>query len=363
MSGYSLRLYSPAGASIGEITQCTGIDLAYGQTTPGVCYVTTAAKVTSAMHLAPLSMLEIYRQVEGIWYNEGERIWWLMDATDFVTADGLRGQQYTFYDANAMLQGRYVLYQAGSANADMTGAADNLLKAIVNTNCGTGADAARQWGGLSIQADLTACASISKAFAWRPVLAVMQEICNQASAGGNYLSWDFVRTGIGTQEMRTYNAQRGANRGSTSGQILRLTAESGSLESPKLSFSRHGYPNHITAGGRGEETARSLQTVTDAQTPLGMLRFESFIDRRNTDNDTDLLSEANAQYQASRPRSMFDGSLGQTPSMRYGYDVNYGDKVNVEYAGYAFDCHIRAVHIAIDGDGNEALEVRLRNYE
>lgn len=347
-----------------EIMQYTDINLAYGQTTPGVCYITTTAKVTRAQDFAPLTMLEVYRQVDGVWYLEGDRIWWLMDAVDFVTSDGLRGQQLVFYDANAMLQGRRNLYQAGAAQSDMTKAADNMLKAIVTANCTTSAtDTTRAWSGLSVQADLTACTSISKAFAWRPVLTVMQEICKQALQNSNYLTWDFVRTGIGTHEFRTFTGQRGVNRGASSGQILRLTAENGGLISPRLKMERHGFPNHVTAAGRGEEISRSLKTATDAQAPAGMLRFENFIDRRNVDNDTDLQSEAYAEYQASKPRFVFDAQLGQTASIRYGLDINYGDLVSASFAGYEFDCHVRAVRIKVDGNGNEELDVKLRNYE
>lgn len=362
-NGYSLKLFTLAGASLGEVGRYAGLEYAFGETLPGVCYVVLADPHGRAQDYAPLTVMEIWRETEGRWTLEGDRLWYLMDTIDAIDAQGIITQTLVFYDANAMLQGRWVLYPAGNANADMTDNADDMLKSIVDTNCTTNAtDTDRAWTGLTIAADLAACTSISKAFAWRPVLTVMQEIAAQARENCEYLTWDFVRTGICTHEFRTYTGQRGVNRGASSGQMLRLTAENGGLKNPILTFARAGYPNHITAAGTGEEAARSTMTATDTVAPLGMLRYERIIDRSNVDNDTDLQSEADAEYQAVRPRFVFTGKLGETKSIRYGFDVYYGDIVSVNFAGYEFDAHITAVHVALDGQGNETLDIGLKNY-
>ena len=145
--------------------------------------------------------------------------------------------------------------------------------------------------------------------------------------------------------------------------MLRLSAENGGLKQPVLTLARAGYPNHITAAGTGEEAARSTKTSTDTVAPLGMLRYEGFIDCRQVDNDTDLQSEADAEYQRTKPRFVFTGKLGETKSIRYGYDVCYGDIVSVYFAGYEFDAHVRSVHVALDGQGNETLDIGLKNYD
>lgn len=363
-NGYALNLYDPQGANLGELTQYAACELAYGQGTPGVCVVTLADKEKRGQDYAPLTMLEVMREVEGIWSLEGERIWWLMDTVDFVDSSGAMGQSLVFYDANAMLKGRYVLYQAGAANAEMTDNADDMLKSIVDVNCTTNAtDTTRAWQGLTIEADKAACASVTKAFAWKPVLSTLRDICTLAAESGTYLIWDFVRTGIGTFEMRTYTGQRGVNRGSTSSQMLRLTVENGGLVSPSLKLARAGAPNHVTAAGRGVETARSVKTSTATPSPAGMLRWEGFIDRRNVDTDALLQAEADAEYQRVKPRFVFSGGLGQTNTIKYGYDLRYGDIVSVYYAGYEIDAHFRSVHISLDGNGNETLEIGLKNYD
>jgi len=239
-----------------------------------------------------------------------------------------------------------------------------MLKEIVRDNLGADAIAARQVTGLTVAANIAACASVSKAFAWRNCLEVMREICQQSledAATPLYLTWDFVRDGIGIQTFHTYTGQRGANRGQSSGQMLRLTWENGGLKSPSLIYARYGTANNVTAGGQGEGALRYTKTVDATPAATGITRLETFVDARNCADNTDVDSEALAEFAARQPRYKFTAQLGETTTRRYGYDVHYGDLVSVSFGGYEFDAHLDAVSITLDGDGNETLNIGLRN--
>ena len=362
-NGYRLQPYTLAGAPLAQIVGYTGLRVAYGERNPGVCIVQTNSE-RAAQSWPPFTMLEVYRTVEGITYLEGERIWYLLDQEDFYDEIGQRGQRLYFYDMNTILAHRYVLYAAGSAQADQTDNADDLLKEIIRDNLGADAIAARQVTGLTVAANVAACERVGKAFAWRNCLEVMREICQQSLEDATtplYLTWDFVRTGIGTQTFYTYTGQRGANRGQTSGQRISLTWENGGLKSPTLLYSRYGTANNVTAGGQGEGALRYISTVDATPAATGITRLETFIDARNVTANEDVDSEALAEFAARQPRYKFTAQLGETTTRRYGYDVHYGDLVSVSFGGYEFDAHLDAVSITLDGDGNETLNIGLRN--
>ena len=363
-NGYRLQPYTLTGAPLAQIVGYTGLRVAYGERNPGVCIVQTNSE-RAAQDWPPFTMLEVYRTVEGITYLEGDRIWYLLDQEDYYDESGQRGQRLYFYDMNTILAHRYVLYAAGSEQADKTDQCDDMLKEIIRDNLGRDVTvAAREVAGLLVAANLSACASVSKAFAWRNCLEVMREICQQSLEDTTtplYLTWDFVRDGIGTQTFHTYTGQRGTNRGQTSGQRLGLTWENGGLKSPSLIYARYGSANHVTAGGQGEEALRYTKTVDATPAATGITRLETFVDARNCVDNTDVDSEALAEFAARQPRYKFTAQLGETTNRRYGYDVHYGDLVSVSFGGYDFDAHLDAVSITLDGDGNETLSIGLRN--
>ena len=112
------------------------------------------------------------------------------------------------FDANWLLATRIVWEYAGSAGADMTDYADDMAKEIFDdafTDGGTD----RFIEYLSLQAQIGAAPSISKAFAYQNVLSVIQDIADISASEGTRLYFDMVRTGIGTFEFRTFINQRG----------------------------------------------------------------------------------------------------------------------------------------------------------
>jgi hypothetical protein len=74
-------------------------------------------------------------------------------------------------------------------------------------------------------------------------------------------------------------------------------------------------------------------------------------------------SEATSELEQRKPTIKFTGKLSETRSFRYGYDVKYGDLLQVNYGGFVFNCHLRAVGIRLSPDGSETLDLMLRNYD
>lgn len=363
-NGYRLALFTPAGAVLPDITGYAGLSLAYSDKQVGACVVTISGTENKLTDWIVGSYLEVWRTVDNITYLEGERHWRLLDVRSYRDRQGAYLHELWFYDSLAFLEARHILYAAGTAQAEMTDQADDMLKAIVKDNLGSDAVADRDLSAyITIDADLSRGASITKGFAWQPVLETLREICQQnEQAGGDWLTFDLVRTAPTTDAFRTYVGHRGADR---TGEPA-ISWERGNLREPSIAFVNYASPNHITGAGRGEETARVIASAYLANlTPR--TRWEGLIDARNVGTDANttaelttlVTAEANAELHRVKPRIYFTGSIAETEDYRWGINVNYGDLVNAEFDGYSFQARINAVMIEIDSAGGETLTVRL----
>ena len=363
-NGYRLAMFSPAGGVLPDLTEYAGWSLAYSDKNVGVCVVTIAGTERKLTDWITGSWLEVWRSVNGITYLEGDRHWRLLDIRSYRDADGAYLHELWFFDPLLWLKARHVLYAAGTAQAEMTDQADDMLKAVVKDNLGSDAVAGRDLSAyVTIDADLSRGASITKGFAWREVLTTLREICQQnEQAGGGWLTFDLVRTGANTDAFRTYTGHRGTDRTSEPA----ISWERGNLREPSITISNYDAPNHITAAGRGEETARvTAEAYLANLTPR--TRWEGFIDARNTGTDASTtaeltalaLAEANAELNRVQPRVYFTGSIAETENYRWGINVNYGDLVKVEFDGYTFEARVNAVMITMDSAGAETLTVRM----
>ena len=93
---------------------------------------------------------------------------------------------------NWLLDGRIVYASAGSPGAEKTGDADDLMKAMVREQMGASAATARALLStfFSVQADSSMGPTITKAFAYRPVLDVLQELTQIARQAGVETFWE-----------------------------------------------------------------------------------------------------------------------------------------------------------------------------
>ena len=87
-----------------------------------------------------------------------------------------------------LLRSRIVYSYAGSASAKMTDYADDMIKDVVYYGLGAGAAGTRNitsvGGGFTRQADLADGQSITKAFAYKNILEVCQEIADASKQAG-----------------------------------------------------------------------------------------------------------------------------------------------------------------------------------
>jgi hypothetical protein len=238
-----------------------------------------------------------------------------------------------------------------------------MMKVIVRENMGASAVAARDLtaNGFSVQVDLSLGPSMSKAFAWRNVLTVLQEIADAAKIAGTAVYFDIVPTSDTTCEFQTFANIRGNDHSATSAQPVTIGVEFGSLATPAYEEDRSAEANYVYAGGQGEGASRVIVEVSDS-TRIGASvwnRQEVFADARNEDTTDKVTAVARAALKAGEPTKRFSGNVVDTPGCRYGIEWGFGDKLTATYLGAQYTAMIKAVTVGVDSNGNETITARL----
>lgn len=298
-----------------------------------------------------------------------EQIYFITGRRRRIDENGAAWAIITAQDANCLLRRRHVLYAAGSAQADQTDNAGDIMRAVVRYNLGSSASTSRQIAALTVGSDLGDGASVSKAFAWRNVLTVLQELAQASVTAGTYLAFDLVCSsapGAGSMslEFRTYSGQRGNDHrfpSGTSGPVL-LGPEYGTLAGADYAEDFSDEANHVTALGQGEGSARTTAASSDSarygSSPYALC--EATIDARNTTSSTAVQDEADARLRAGLPARTFAGEIVDTAGVRFGAEYGFGDYLTAQAFGDSFDCRLSALRARYDSAG-EKISAVLKN--
>ena len=274
-------------------------------------------------------------------------------------------------DQTELLSRRIVAYPAepsfatGTKYTYKSGAADDMIKAIVRENLGAlVAVAVRNLTSLNftVALDLTAVATLERRFSWTNVLTVIQEIASASTQStGIGLYFDLVPVMVSSTqlgfELRTYTGQIGMDMSSS----VFFGKSWGNLGSPKLEKDYSAEFNYCYVGGQGEEADRSIVEVSDTARIGGSPwnRREIFQDGRNEKTVTGLDALGRKALRANRPVLRLSGALLDTTQTRYGIDWSWGDKVTVEYRGFQFAGMVRAVRFDLADDGQEVIDCKV----
>jgi len=277
-----------------------------------------------------------------------------------ITSDGVSTIEIVCPDYNELLGRRIVAYADGSAQADKSGYADNVMKAIVRENLGADCvDVARDlsaWG-LSVAADESLGPTVDKKCSRRYVLDVLRELAAAAASEGTRTYFALEPTSSTTCVFRTWTGQPGMDR---TGVIL-VGLEYGNLVDPVLEYDGMNEKTYVYAGGQGTGAVRNIQAAYDeARIGLSAInRREGWVDASAGDTDDLVAAEASAALQAGRPRRFFGGRLIETPGCVYGRDWAFGDRVTAVYDGQSYACLVKAVTVKVTATGGEQISADL----
>lgn len=266
----------------------------------------------------------------------------------------------TAVSANHLLARRIVAYDAGTSQSDKVGYSDVVMRAIVDENFVSPVDGTRLMPNLSIDVGslFVAVGGVTKSFARRRVLDILQEIANTTNNAGFFVAFDVVSLNDVNFQFRVFPGQRGKD--------LRTLLQPqgpnfGTMADAELLLDHAEEVTFVYAGGEGEEAARAMGEAVDATryNLSAYNRIEAFVDARTTDDVTALENEAEAALRAGRPVRSISGAIVDTPGLIYGLDYNFGDYIRMAFGGSNLDIRVESVHITVEGS-KETIDIRFR---
>jgi hypothetical protein len=358
---YEIDWYTDAGVKLGVIQAFTSLEYVRTENSIGNMVLTIPRGLMRYEDFAVGQLFEIWREKHGSLELQNDTAYFLQDWQFYTDREGREYIQLYATDANWLLDTAIVWAYAGSAQAEKTGKPDDMMKAIVREQLGDLAAAERR--KLSVQNDVGAGGtSVTKAFAYRDVLTVLQELADVANENGVYLVFDVVRTAPATFQFRTYAGQRGTNHSRTSGDPRLVGKQYGNLAEASFGTFHSDERNWVLVAGKGEENARlTVERYNTAR--IGSSKWnrrEYFKDSRDNDTTAALEADGDEVLNEFKPKQILTGRLLDTTGMQFGVHYQFGDIVTAQAFGYNVDCHISSVRVKVDQDNGEQIDVRLR---
>ena len=300
-------------------------------------------------------ILELHREQDQTMVLDGETCYFLRNIRYY--RDGTKDMIYLkAYDANYILDGREVEYNAGAAESAKTDVACDMMKEIIDENFVNATDTDRNLAAtyFIIDGDDGFGETVTKAFSRQYVYSTIQAICNQSREAGTWVTFDVVYSGSLPLVFKTYKDQRGND---ITDQLL-LSDEAGNIANPTLDFD---WTNEFTVcyvAGKGTEDERVVGSASNSDR-----LNESIWSRREfiTENfqlavEASLDAEADTYLDKYSPKVIFTGEIVQTEGTQYGINWNYGDKVRAKYLGYEFDCRVLGYTIEYKSSGGKTTD-------
>lgn len=367
-ASYSVYICDPFGVRLADASKFVSLSYARVVNNWSTMTLTLPNTFDQTMLRVPDGRVEIWRRAtpNAPEVLDTEAIW-LIKAVQQERDE--HGNQNVTIEADTPLcllkmPGRFIAFASGSANAQTATFADDAIKAIARNNVGSGAALSRDLSAyLTIAPNLSAAPAITKQFALRDCLKVMQELAASSTQAGTYLAFDIVAPTPATLEFRTYTGWRGVDHRFPGGiNPVIIGPEFGSVGACKL---REDYRAEITyalAAGQGQGSDRlsgaSQDSARIGASPFGLR--EVFVNAPQYSTVAGLAAEADAVVRGGRPRATFQGTLLSVPGCQYGVHWGWGDFVTIQAFQQSFDCRIDAITVQVQG-GKETIKAVLRN--
>ena len=358
MTDKYIKYMDSTGNEIATFIEWVSLDYGRAKNDVGVLDLLIPARLVPGLPIID-GRMEVYRQVgAGGYYLDGDTQW-LIRKFDFSGDENDPLLTIQAYDLIHMLSRREIEYEAAITYTDKTNQLDDMMKEIVDENAGAAAlVAARDMSPyLQIQPDFTLAPSATKAFSWRKMLLLLQELAQISLENGTWLSFDVVKISDAVAEFQTFVNQRGTDLTDS----VVVSQSNGSLTNAKLIFDYSNEITEVTAAGRGEGIDRVTYSAVDAvrvaRSPIN--RIESYMNAAQTSISLSLQGDAEEALKQGRPKIILEGQLIDTKNLQFGVHYNYGDIVTAEHFGYSIPCHIDAYNIK-DGGGLEVPTIILR---
>ena len=358
---YSLWVYTPTGVKLAAVD--TWITLDYTRSVNNFGTLRMSLPGTFSMdNLSLDNRIAVWRSVSGApQYLDTETVWFIRDIKKTLSDRGEKLIEVTALSAAELLNRRYVAYFAGTDQASKAGPADDVMKAIVRENLGSLAtNTARDWSSyLTVASDLAAGPRITKGFAWRNVLTVLQELAVASVTAGTPTFFDIVcpNSDPASLQFMTYTTQRGTDKSAT----VTLAPEMGTLTSIVREYDYSSEVTYVYAAGQGLESDRAISEGGDstriAASPFNRREYVAQSGFVTTQGGLD--SERDGALRDGRPKRSFTAQVVSAGNALYGKDYFFGDRVAVSFDGELATARLDSIAVSLS-HGEERISASIR---
>lgn len=366
---YSVYLCDADGVRLADASNFVSLKYARVVNAPSWLELELTGRNTDMNHIIlPDGRIEVWRSVaDRASVLETETSWLIQSIEQSIDRNGAQTLKiYAVHPLWALGQpGRYAMFARGTTQTRKSGPADDVIKAIIREQVASPTDNNRQLP-ISVAPNTSQAPTISKAFAWRPVLDVIQEIAADATEDSTYLAFDIVNAGSTVYEFRTYIDQRGIDRRFPNGVVpLLIGPEYGNVGQITVRREWSGEVTAVTVLGPGQGARRQNTTVVnDARSNRSPWRYREYVISSNeSDTVAERRAEARAALRAGRPFVSIEARLLSTQNSLYGRDWNWGDYLSLQSGfGFTIDSRVDAIQVTVTRD-REQIDAVLRGEQ
>lgn len=241
--------------------------------------------------------------------------------------------------------------QTAESHWQLTSYGEDIMRRLVNENCGPGALPFRQVPQLALGdlQSLGLVATITSRF------EPMGEALRRTALAGGGLGYHVRQVGR-TLYFEVYQPEDKSASVRFSRNLGNLRAFSYELASPIVTSA--------IVAGQGEGTARTIREITDSTAEANWWRSEKFIDQRQTDV-LDELDQAGAEAIAEAGEQVRLSTITiDTPDQQYGVHYGLGDVVAIELTqGFQITDVVRAVHFQCSPRSGEVITATIGSQD
>lgn len=361
---YKLRVKTPAGAFQREFNSFNAF--AYTKTVNEIGLLTFDVhdqhQVVATLDDSLDNILEVWRRDRSAninWYCDFRGLY--RNERREANSDGLSTVRYFCPGPLHLLWRTVVAYRGGVTGRTLF--ANQPVETIMNdlvkynaTGAGTTLDGRIRDVDLtqvSVEADGGFGTVVSYSCIRQRLLDALQELTRLAPG-----DFDLVYLGSGQWQYRFYEGQLGTDRSNT----VKFALPWGNMDTPTYDKNKMNEQTVAIVGGRGEEETRRLyaRIPTYSNYDAAVNSVEFYVDARAAESDAEEDAIADAAVWEARAGSTLTFKTLQTKALRYGRDYFLGDLVRGYYQGINQVMKVWSVTVAMDGSGEEQIELELR---
>lgn len=299
-----------------------------------------------------------YRPYGGFTQLLGRGCWFVRKRKVIYSRTGVRAEISALH-CNVLLRRRIVIADAGTADADKDGFADDLIKQYCQDAFGTSAITARKMPFITIEPNSSDGIYVEKAASHECIIDVAKSLANTSAQQGIYLGFAVEAVSETAFVLRTSSLCMGANKLDR----LKLTLSNGSLSEVSIEDDWSNEDTVAYVGGDGQGTDMAVEVVEDPELSLESLYgvSEVFVSAQEAGSNSTRLQAAGYSHLRSVKNLMrVEGTIVNSPDFAFGLDYDWGDLAMAGEGSRIAQCRLDQATVTVSNN-DVKVDVRVKS--